>query len=408
MAKSMLKKPTGVEMEGPFVVPPYMPDPETLRDKGAVLNLYIPYVDGPEAVLNQEKVNLEENPFQLVWQKIQGRCYAHVTVDAEQTFTDSDQDLDKFYQHYVAFKSNLFTLETQQEVANGAAPIIAERIASAIPLRYDRVLLFHYGYDAARRCVDLHPGIRLNIHHGAYQYIGPRVGSERNGYVGNGTEVIYVHRRKDGMLCFDVFTEGLAQLDMIIPDPPQIGGRLDLSIAGIGKAFMRLIYPPQIDNITALAQAPAARRNATILGADTLDLLEKATEDYVKNGSLSGASAGAVALFFSGRASIVPEISYMNRSQRIWVPLGSTLRDILRQQFSLTDLELQQLRRSVLKLNMQRWAQTSLQNPDSGTSIYNSIMVGFDEKTTISETTGLTQWCLPILKGDDIKWFCQS
>ncbi len=49
LASNTLTQPSGSKIEGPFVVPPYMPDPTTFHAEGAILDLYIPYVNGPKA-----------------------------------------------------------------------------------------------------------------------------------------------------------------------------------------------------------------------------------------------------------------------------------------------------------------------------------------------------------------------
>ena len=391
-----LKTKDGNNADGPFLLPPgFDPNNESFPP----LKLFIPQVAGPGAVAGACTIspNGGNTDFALSWQAKQGNTYAVVNVSPDHIYPPLDSN--GLWDSFNKFRQALEGLPPTCLVSGGAA-IIANRIAQALPLSYAGTSLFAYGLDTASRCVDLLPGMSLRVDYGTYQYINPStvVGGNRNAYTGTGSTRFQIRRRADGFIGFNAFTDSLSSFQMVMGNPPQISGLLDLEARGNNMAYCRLIYPPQIDNVVTTKTAPDVGRNVTLIMADTLAHLETATTNYIEGGSCGGVGQ---CLFFSGRCAAYPEITVMLNGSPVIVPLGTTLKDVIA---SVMTVSIDEVLNGSFQLLLWRWAQPSLLDSDQGWNVgYTLTAVQFESTTTVNATTGLTQWDLPLAMGDYIQ-----
>jgi hypothetical protein len=388
----------GTTAPGPYLLPP------SFNNDGSYspLVMYIPSVAGPNVGGSGACVPASDpgNPdFTLAWVTIASESWAQVSVPPTNVYVATHAAL---LASFLVFRRQLEQLEAGGCVAAGAASVVASRVASALPLRYDELLAFQYGFNAASRYVDLWPGMELVLDCGAFQYVAPpsQPGGNRNAYAGGGQARYRVHRRSDGTLGFDSFLDAIAGLQIATPTPPQSAGLLDLAAAGVPQNYFRLIYPPQLGNAVAVAGAPSAAANATLLGAAKLSDLDDATTQYLQSGSIAGPATCA---FFSGRVAAVPQLTVLARGAQTPVPLCTTARELLARAFMLPFGEFNQ--HSSLQLQMWRWAQPSLADPNVlPVTDYNALPIGFEPTSSVSPSTGLTQWDLPLVMGDLFGW----
>ena len=398
-ACATLKTRDGNTADGPFLLPPgFDPDNESFPP----LTLFIPQVAGPGAVSGPGACTIDpdegDTDFGLTWQtKQDGNTYAVVTVSPDHIYPPADSN--GLWDSFNKFRQALEGLPPACLVSGGAA-IIANRIAQALPLSYPGTSLFAYGLNTASRYIDLLPGMSLRVDYGTYQYINPStvVGGNRNAYTGTGSTRFQIRRRADGLIGFNAFTDALSSFQMVMGNPPQISGLLDLEARGNNMGYCRLIYPPQIDNVVTTKTAPDGARNVTLIMAETLSDLETATGNYIKEGSCDGVGQ---CLFFSGRCAAYPEITVMLNGSPVIVPLGTTLKDVIA---TVMTVSIDEVLNGSFQLLLWRWAQPSLLDSDKGWNVgYTMTAVQFESTTTVNSTTGLTQWDLPLAMGDYIQ-----
>ena len=390
--------------DGSVAPGPYLQAPgfeSTQRPPLKKLTMYIPSVAGTEAtqLLCAISPAGDNTDFSLQWMTKEpaGVC-AIVDVSPLHLYTPSDISL--LWKSFVAFNEQVEQLGTTCLLSR-SAPVLANRIAQALPLRYDYVLQFTHNLNAQDRYVDLYPGMSLSVEYGAYQYLAaPTVAAgARNAYTGTGATRLFLRRRTDGTLGFNAFNDSLRSTSIQFAVPNQIGGLWDLEAAGASARYVRLVYPPQLDNVTVTVPAPAAARNPVLLFATTLANMRQATTNYLNNGDPG--SAGRVA-FFSGRVALYPEISVFINGSPAQVPLGTTLADLIASRFTVS---ISEVTSASFGVALWRWAEPSLQDPSTGSPYtYRQIQVSFERSTSVSPTTGLTQWDIPLLSGDVIRF----
>lgn len=399
ITSATLKTRDGNTANGPFLLPPgFDPNNETFPS----LKLYIPQVAGPAVVLGPPSCVISptggNTDFTLEWRaKQDGNMYAAVSVSPDHIYPPADNN--GLWDSFIAFRQMLEGLPSACFVSGGAS-IIANRIAQALPLSYPGTSKFAYGLNSASRYVDLVPGMSLRVDYGTYQYINPStvVGGNRNAYTGAGSGRLQIRRRADGFIGFNAFTDALSSFQMVMANPTQISGLLDLEARGNNMAYCRLIYPPQIDNVVTIKTAPEASRNATLILAKTLSDLETATKNYIKDGSCGGVGQ---CLFFSGRCAAYPEITVMLNGSPVIVPLGTTLKDMIS---TVMTVSIDEVLNGSFQLLLWRWAQPSLLDSDQGWNVgYTLTTVQFESATTVNSANGLTQWDLPLAIGDYIQ-----
>ncbi|MBV8581884.1 MAG: hypothetical protein JOZ86_14780 [Candidatus Eremiobacteraeota bacterium] len=381
---------------GPFVFPPWFNS-----SSQNALTLAVPGVAGPNAAPGGGCTVAPSGPntdFALTgWQISGGILNALVTVAATNLYSMSGRG--KLYDAFVAFSAALLPLETNGCLTIGGARVLAARVAQALPLTFAETLQFTYGVRSDLRWVDLAPGMMLRVAYGDYAYVAPptQSGGPRNAYNGGGSAVLTVRRRPDASLGFDAFVDALAPLQ-VTNAGQQIAGVLDLESQGASGAYGRLIYPPQVDNVTYIASPPDPLRNVAFVFANTPADLATATTNFLKNGTTGGVGSS---VFFTGRAAVTPVITVYVNGQSLQVALGTTLADLLATTFTITPSETYT---AVPKpFGLFRWVQPSLANVSFGQpNTYSSTSFAFNQTSDISPTTHLSQWDVPLFAGDVI------
>jgi hypothetical protein len=69
-------------------------------------------------------------------------------------------------------------------------------------------------------------------------------------------------------------------------------------------------------------------QNVTLIAADTLTALGKATEDYLSNQTIEP-ETDVAAFYFRGRATVIPEIALLVNGHPVYVSVGTTVRQLL-------------------------------------------------------------------------------
>ncbi len=222
----------------------------------------------------------------------------------------------------------------EASVGLGAITLLQRRIAERLPLPYDRLLYYYFGFntDGQFSYLDLQPGMRLRIDFQNYQFVQASDQTAKRGFTGSGSTYLqlasYTRKIKSGqgdsyqqLLGFDPFLS-LLQTEGILDVANQgAGGLFDLLKAENRKAAYRLFFP--LDPATG----PGPERVTTIVGADSLSDLHAATANFTKNANTP--PEPGISFFFRGRTTITPEIQVFVRDQATYVPVGTTLRQLM-------------------------------------------------------------------------------
>ena len=250
------------------------------------------------------------------------------------------------YANFANFCAQIEALELNTKaLILGGAEVVAQRIAEALPAAIDESLAYRCGFNLGfglnnSPYVDLQPGMRLRVDFAANQFVAP--GSALNGLVGSGQFYFAVGRDNNQRIVFDTFLSALAAPEASAPlGQATASSVIDLQAAGAARRHYRLFYPTQLPPATAPGDGRLSR-NVTLVGADTLLDLKAATDAYIQSGTPTATTSGLpiIAIGFRGRAIAVPEIAvYVNRqagdmrhSALVYVPVGTTLRQLLDQQ----------------------------------------------------------------------------
>ncbi len=234
-----------------------------------------------------------------------------------------------------------------------SAVAVTERIVAAVsvyaPRRFADDLDIRYGYNVAERRVDLLPGMRLNVVGG-----GTRLMEEGNDFWLSGLNEFDVldSFSSDGQGWATDLAAPLSRLGVKAPKSEYAQIK---SVAGIGD----LADPPQSDetvpkadrlnyrywriyhprNVSALKYPTVIRQFSekgvsVVVGAvkkGTIDALVTYSDaiDKCENKNLPDASI--ICLSFRNRATPLPMIHVVLNHTPLWVPLGTTLRDLIQQ-----------------------------------------------------------------------------
>jgi hypothetical protein len=229
-------------------------------------------------------------------------------------------------------------------VRPGATRLIHKLVADQLPSTFDESAYFQYGYfrgtsDNVRTFVDLHPGMRLRIDSQAGQLTPTPPASSADGgfsfgYVPAGTAycdlVETLSPAGIPLLAFDAFFAS-AMLPLVNTNANNTnaalaGGVLDLQSALRQKRWFRICYPPNFLAGDSVLIGDASQ-NIALIGADTLAILSAATDAYYTK-PLTAVN-GSVMAVFRGRVTLVPEITVFVNNTPLYVPVGTTVRNLL-------------------------------------------------------------------------------
>ncbi|MEO1083058.1 MAG: hypothetical protein AAFY88_02330, partial [Acidobacteriota bacterium] len=257
-----------------------------------------------------------------------------------------------------AFKALLSGIQSLEGggVVPGAFNLIRQIVAAVTPSSFAESLYFNYSLlnqtsSSLRSQVDLQAGMRLRIDFQSSQFVTPPStgGSETfnplvNGYVGGAQALIHLvdSPTKEGMprLRFDAFVAE-AVLPKVAANTGGAGGIVDLKNSVYRRRFFRICMPPSFPSSDSSGFVGIAQ-NITLLGADTLTALEKATDAYYSSEPIP---TDAVSAFFRGRSVLTPEVPVFLNGRSTYLPIGTTLRQFLGRYFEvprLPGLNLQQ------------------------------------------------------------------
>ncbi|MEM9215987.1 MAG: LamG domain-containing protein [Cyanobacteria bacterium P01_F01_bin.150] len=249
----------------------------------------------------------------------------------------TSSDLATLETDYAAFLTKLES-ETVGLIP-GAINGVKTRVAERLPMTVDRILYHYYGLDTTNGAVDLQGGMRLRVDYQNYQFVHPSDKSANTGFVSSGSAYYYFNSSlaptSDGgvssQFSFDPFLRMVQPF--VAPNIAALGASsiIDVFGAGYEQSYYRLLYPSQVNEVAG----QGSERVATLVGAPTLAALNQATTDFQNSGSIATTSTNIAVFHFRGRATVIPEIAVFVQGQPVFVPLGTTLRQLCEQSVSV-------------------------------------------------------------------------
>ena len=294
----------------------------------------------------------------------------------------------------------------------GASDLIVNRLASAIPLRFDEILTYYYAFDPVTQSIDLLPGMSLRVDWAGYQYCdgpgGP--GAGLNGFGTTGTSRLEITRRPDLTLAFDAFSAQFTQGVALQPPagcPLLAGGPVDLQLLGNGRRHLRLVWPASFSGAGSVDNAGTINQlSCVLLGASTFADLEAATAATVAGQSACGTQGSGsdpiVSIAFTGRVTLVPEIWIWALGTPQRVPIGTTVRNIA-QRFADPIAMQMQLGTNIsnLQLAVQRWTQINAPPINPNTPSFNIGAIDLSKGASAVGPLG-DGFDTPLIKGDSL------
>lgn len=267
---------------------------------------------------------ITQGPFTIVSTNPVGATYK-ITVPVESSIWQFDNTPIR------AVRSDftqLLVLLEQQGLVPGAAALVQQALSQYLPLTFAETLFYRYSFDPTHGYVDLLPGMRVRLDYQVHQAIDPSSTDYLNGFVGSGTSYLEVVNTPTGTALLTGFNPFLALLQRtaVAPNHGGAAGPIDLSGQAFAYPYFRLFYPQNYPSSDSTGSVGIAD-NPVIVGAGSLSDLNAATQSYVSNGNFGSTTVGAA--FFRGRVTVTPEIAISLFDSLTYVPLGSTVRQLL-------------------------------------------------------------------------------
>jgi hypothetical protein len=400
---------SGGNPQGPYLIPPSFVPQNPLTD----LLINVVSVGGPGASPNSCGISPtgQNADFSMQWLTLPASqlVYAQISVSPAHVYSDKPADRQTLLTSFVAFCAALQDMELTSKpqclIAGGAA-VIANQVAGALPLRVDEILAYYYGFSPSSNYIDLQPGMRLRVETGSYQFVS--ASSALNAFTTQSQACYSVGRNSSQQLYLSPYLNALT-VSVTPTSPPQIGNILDLAALG-SRRYFRLIYPSPMNNPVTIYAQPGLSQNVTLLGADTPTDMANATSNYLSTKTCSSASPGnrpIICAYFTGRTTVVPEIPVSYLKQLLYVPVGTTIQNLLD---VYNVLQSDQVIPSLGNGNpyFYRNAASPLVVPSGPSQSYGQVPIFFATPTVsvpIPNSSGsLTQWDLPLVKGDSLSW----
>jgi len=298
----------------------------------------------------------------------------HVTAQPDLVWNAAEADRTSLLAAFLVFQAQLEALETiaSSPITKGSAELIANRVAAQLPLRFDEILSYFYGFDPVGQTIDVVPGMALQVAWAGYQYCdgpgGPQEGY--NGFVTTGLTVLDVVRRPDLTIAFDscsgLFVPGV-QLQPLNPPAPAnspviAGGPVDLQLGGNARRHIKLLWPATFPASDSSETPGTISLSCQLVCADTLTDLAAALAlvQAGQNGVITQADGKlTVVIEFTGRVTIVPYIrTYCDLVPQM-VALGTTVRNAVQRVAEPAPAELagRGIGPAPFSFSMNRWVQ---------------------------------------------------
>jgi hypothetical protein len=381
--------------QGPYLIPPSFPATPT-----SPLQINIQNVAGSGVTANNCGIATggQNTDFSLQWSSA-APYYAQVIVQPTNVYSDDPAARQTLMQSFTAFCVALQQLElakSPQCLIPGGAAVIANWVAASLPLRVDEILFYYYGFNPTSNYIDLQPGMRLRIETGAYQYIP--TSPTLSAFTAQSQAHYAIARSSNQQLYFDPYLNALL-VNITPTSPPQVGNLVDLATLG-SRRYFRLIYPSSLNNPTKIYSQPGLSQNVVLLGADTSSDLANATQNYLNTKTCTTAAPGnqpIICAYFTGRTTVVPEIPISYLGQLNYVAIGTTIQNLIDFYNVMPSNQVNQSAPFFLYRNC---ADGLSAKPQYGQKIVN---MGMPTQYVPTSTGGfLTQWDLPLVKGDSI------
>ena len=305
------------------------------------LRIMVEGVSGADVTPSSSLCNIADpsGTFSLAWE---GNQFPSAVISVDQTdlySTDSKMRAD-LLQAYRDFQQELVDLEDNPLLdclVAGGARLISRRVAEELPLLLDEILLYRYGFDQTFNYLDLDPGMRLKVINTGFFNQDPNFDPTMTAFTGTGHGYITIGTQPGSAdLAFNAFLSPLnLSVDMgtvgTIGNVRMTASVLDLAVGSEARRYARLFYPqsnssfPAINmpNYQPLFNATIVRNSNFADWPDITMFMTGGAADQVCQ-----QVAGRCAVFF-GRATVIPEINVSINGNITWVPVGTTLVNIV-------------------------------------------------------------------------------
>jgi hypothetical protein len=291
-------------------------------------------------------------------------------------------------------------MEDNGQLRRGMARYAAQRVVDGLPLQLSEALLYRYGFNASSGYIDLMPGMRLRIEYGSFQSIGP--GQPLNSFTGSGVGYYdvstFLKQANGNFVDTIVFNSYLAanRAPYIAPTSSGASSIIDVQSQHGPRRYYRLLYPKTFISPTYMGN-PGVAENVTLVGADTLALIRSVTEDYA-NGKpiLTGTDVDAV--YFAGRALLIPEVLIFVNSVPTWVAIGTTVRNVIERMGHFAFTTAISIYNAFLMAR--QYYQMNNYAPETQTNYLAMIFVSLPD---VIQYLGPDVYELPVIAGDSIK-----
>jgi|GEM_PF-3432172 len=287
------------------------------------------------------------SPFKLSWDSTGTDATATITAPASKLYVTSTTDRQQLAQNFLGFRQALVKLQTGGSscLLPGGAELLSERLAQGMPLPLDEVPLYRYGYDPSQSAVELRPGMRVRlVNSGLFDENTSASPTLTSAFTGTGTATIAV---SSGPLGTDpTKLPDLSLSPFLSPFGLQVGissgswkpvksvryaaSVLDLVSAGDAEPYLGLVYSPSSSKVPPIDQPTVdLDENPVLVWAQTPEDLASQIELLSAGATSEACGTKGVCTVLYGRAALVPEIQVTVNLQPVWVPVGTTLRQVI-------------------------------------------------------------------------------
>ena len=319
-------------------------------------------------------------------------------------------------QHYQQFLLLLEGKAPDQEsptigvLLPGALQTVIGQIGRILPQTFAETLYYNYGLSSEDSYADLRAGMRLRVEYQQWQTVGASPPQYVNGYTGSGAAEYDIgsYLNGAGSLCvgFNSFLSCLYGLSVPAPagggsGPSEGGGGIvDLFFTDFQQPFYRLFYPPAF-KASSNPGSGYPKDNAMILAAADWSTLSDITEKITGGVSIPSSGTGYALHYMRGRAVLTPLICICVNSSPQWVPVGTTLSQVL-EQHGVRPYGIPASIRGLYytRLSANMYAGASGQTPQFAAGLSVPIRFQWGKSAVYGDSS--SWFSLPVLQGDHI------